>query len=159
MRPRPAPRPHRRPGVPLPNRNPDLTEATRILRAAGRPNAGILIDLLHFAPSGSSLAELRRLPPEWFHFAQVCDAPAGVPATTEGLIHTARAERLLPGEGGIDVRGVLAALPAGIPYALEIPHAARTAEAGARGYVHLAITAARRHLDALEAVPTQAATA
>lgn len=126
---------------------PDLTEATRVLRAANRPNAGILIDLLHFARSGSSLAELGQLPPDWFHFAHVCDAPAEVPTTTDELIHTARFERLLPGEGGIDVPGILAALPPGIPYALEIPHAARTAQVGAKEYARLAINGARAHLD------------
>jgi sugar phosphate isomerase/epimerase len=126
---------------------PDLSEATRVLRAAQQPNAGILVDLLHFARSGSSVADLRQLPSEWFHFAHVCDAPAGVPSTNEGLIHTARFERLFPGEGGIDVRGVLDALPAGIPYALEIPRAMLTAQVGAREHARLAITAARRFLD------------
>ena len=37
------------------------------------------------------------------------------------IIRTARDERLFPGEGGIDVRGILAAMPSDIPYALEIP--------------------------------------
>jgi sugar phosphate isomerase/epimerase len=128
---------------------PDLAEATRVLRAANRPNAGILVDLLHFARSSSSLAELRDLPPEWFHFAHVCDAPAITAATRAELIHTARFERLFPGEGDIDVSGILAALPAGIPYALEIPHAKRTDEVGATDYVRLALTATRRGLDPL----------
>ena len=92
---------------------PDLREATRVLRGANQPNAGILVDLLHFARSGSSVADLRQLPAEWFHFAHVCDAPSAVPTTNEGLIHTARFERLFPGEGGIDVHGILAALPPG----------------------------------------------
>lgn len=136
---------------------PDLTEATRILTAADRPNAGILIDLLHFARSGSSVADLRRLPPAWFHYAHVCDAPAEIPTTTDGLIHTARCERLFPGEGGIDTRGILAALPPDIPYTLEIPHTARTAELGAMAYIQLALTATRRHLDVPQAVPVHLA--
>ena len=131
---------------------PDLREATRILRAANQPNAGILIDLLHFARSGSSVADLRQLPTEWFHFAHVCDAPPGVPPTNEELIHTARFERLFPGEGGIDVHGILAALPPGIPYALEIPRATLVAQVGAKEHARLAITAARRHLDRTQAV-------
>ena len=130
---------------------PNLAEATRVIRAADQPNAGMLIDLLHFARSDSSLAELRELPPEWFHFAHVCDAPGQVPTTTAGLIHTARFERLFPGEGGIDMRGILAALPAGIPYALEIPRATLVAQVGAKEHARLAITAARSHLDAVPA--------
>ena len=125
---------------------PDLREATRVLRGADQPNAGMLIDLLHFARSGSSVSDLRQLPPEWFHFAHVCDAPPGVPPTNEGLIHTARFERLFPGEGGIDVDGILAALPSGIPYALEIPRATLVAQVGAKEHARLAITATRNHL-------------
>ncbi|WP_426512814.1 TIM barrel protein [Dactylosporangium sp. McL0621] len=126
---------------------PDLREAVRVLRAADQPNAGILVDLLHFARSGSSIADLRQLPPHWFHFAHVCDAPAGVPPTNEGLIHTARFERLFPGEGGIDVRGILDALPPGLPYALEIPRAMLVAQIGAKEHARRALSAARDHLD------------
>ncbi len=131
---------------------PNLTEATRVLRAADQPNAGLLIDLLHFARSGSSVDDLRELPTEWFHYAHVCDAPGEIPATTAGLIHTARFERLFPGEGEIDMLGILAALPAGIPFALEIPRAMLVAQVGAKEHARLAIGAARRHLDAAHLV-------
>jgi sugar phosphate isomerase/epimerase/4-hydroxyphenylpyruvate dioxygenase-like putative hemolysin len=130
---------------------PNLAEATHVLRTANRPNAGMLIDLLHFARSHSSVDELRQLPREWFHFAHVCDAPAHIPTTVEGLIHTARYERLFPGEGGIDVHGILAALP-DIPYALEIPRASLAAQVGERECLHLAINATRKHL-ARQALP------
>ncbi|MEV6487633.1 TIM barrel protein, partial [Actinoplanes sp. NPDC051633] len=125
---------------------PDLPSAVRVLRGAGQPNAGILVDLLHFARSGSSVADLRELPAEWFHFVHVCDAPPAVPATNEGLIHTARFERLFPGEGGIDVHGILAALPAGLPYALEIPRATLVAQVGGKEHARRAITATREYL-------------
>jgi len=130
---------------------PDLGEATRVMRGADQPNAGILVDLLHFARSGSSIADLHQLPPHWFHFAHVCDAPARVPSTNEGLIRTARFERLFPGEGGIDVHGILGALPPGIPYALEIPRATLVAQVGAPEHARQAINAARRYLDRVPA--------
>ena len=133
---------------------PDLAEAVHVMRSVNRPNAGILIDLLHFARSRSSIDELRKLPRAWFRFAHVCDAAAEIPATREGLIHTARAERLFPGEGGIDVRGILAALPPDIPYALEIPRVTLSALIGEKECARLALRAARRHLD--EAMAEQA---
>ncbi|WP_250032229.1 TIM barrel protein [Paractinoplanes maris] len=125
----------------------DLHEAVRVLRAAGQPNAGILVDLLHFARSQSDVRELRRLPAEWFHFVHVCDALAAIPATDEGLIRTARFERLFPGDGGIDVHGILDALPSGIPYALEIPRADSVASVGPKEHARLSLAAARRYLD------------
>ncbi|GIF23330.1 sugar phosphate isomerase/epimerase/4-hydroxyphenylpyruvate dioxygenase-like putative hemolysin [Actinoplanes tereljensis] len=124
---------------------PDLHAAVRVLREAGQPNAGILIDLLHFARSGSSIADLRQLPAEWFHFAHVCDAPPVVPPTVAELIHTARFERLFPGEGGIDINGILEALPPGLPYALEIPRATLVAQVGGKEHARMAIAAARKH--------------
>jgi sugar phosphate isomerase/epimerase len=135
---------------------PDLREAVRVLRGADQPNAGILVDLLHFARSGSSVADLRQLPAHWFHFVHVCDAPPGVPPTNEEIIHTARFERLFPGEGGIDVRGILAALPAGLPYTLEIPRAMLVAQVGAKEHARLALAASRDYLDAPLAAPAAA---
>jgi sugar phosphate isomerase/epimerase len=40
---------------------------------------------------------------------------------TEGLLFQARAERLMPGEGGLDLVGILGALPPDAPLSLEIP--------------------------------------
>lgn len=99
----------------------DLAAAVRLVGAAGRPNAGITIDSLHFARSGSRLDQIEECPPEWFRFIQLCDAPKRAPATREGLLYAAREERLFPGEGELDLVGLMRSLPAGIPIALEIP--------------------------------------
>src|SRR5262252_2821838 len=74
-----------------------LAEAARVVRAVNRDNAGILVDMLHFGRSRSSLDELAKLPREWFRFAHVCDASIEVPETMAGIIRTARDERLFPG--------------------------------------------------------------
>jgi sugar phosphate isomerase/epimerase len=125
----------------------NLAEATKVLRAVNRSNAGMLIDMLHFGRSDSRLENLARLPREWFRFAHVCDAAKEVPPTMEGIIRTARDERQFPGEGGIDVRGILACMPQDIPYALEIPRVALTKAVGPEEVARLAITVARSHLD------------
>ena len=128
----------------------NLAEAARVVRAVNRSNAGILVDMLHFGRSDSSLAELAALPREWFRFAHVCDAPSEVPRTLAGIIRTARDERLFPGEGGIDVTGILACMPQDIPYALEIPRVALTKAVGPEEVARLAIRVARSHLDESE---------
>jgi len=81
----------------------------------------VLVDALHFARSDSSLADIGAMPRHRLHYAQICDAPAEIPATTEGLIHTARCERLLPGEGGIDLAALFRTLPDDLPISVEIP--------------------------------------
>lgn len=126
---------------------PDLATATEVLEAVNRPNAGILVDMLHFGRSGSSLEQLSRLPRHWFRYAHLCDAPAEAPADKRGLIHAARCERLFPGEGGLGVREILACMPDDIPYALEIPRLSLARVLGIEEYVRVALDATRRHLD------------
>lgn len=124
-----------------------LAEAARVVRAVNRSNAAILVDMLHMARSGSSCDDLRKLPREWFRFAHVCDAEKECPPTLEGIIRTARDERLFSGEGTIDVRGILACLPDDIPYSLEIPRVALTRAVGPEEVARLAIRVAQSLLD------------
>ena len=125
----------------------NLAEAARVVRAVNRSNAGILVDMLHFGRSDSTLEQLASLPREWFRFAHVCDAAKEVPPTMAEIIHTARDERQFPGEGGIDVRGILSRMPQDIPYALEIPRVALSKAVGPQEVARLAITVARSHLE------------
>jgi sugar phosphate isomerase/epimerase len=46
------------------------------------------------------------------------------------MIHTARSERLLAGEGNIDVKGLFAALPQDLPVSVEVIHNERMAKHG-----------------------------
>jgi sugar phosphate isomerase/epimerase len=129
-----------------------LGSAMELVEAAGRPaNAGLLIDALHFARSASTLDDVRRVPREWLHYAQMCDAPAAIPATDDGLIHTARCERLLPGEGGIDLTSLFTALPADLPVSVEIPHDIRAPVLGALEWSRQALAATRRIIDKVQA--------
>jgi sugar phosphate isomerase/epimerase len=100
---------------------PDLAAAVRVGSAADRPNAGIVIDTLHVARAGTSIAELAAVDRRFLHYMQICDGPAERPATTEALIHAARSERLFPGEGELDLFGMLGALPADLPISVEVP--------------------------------------
>jgi sugar phosphate isomerase/epimerase len=99
----------------------NMASALRVLRAAGRSNSGLLVDAIHFFRAGDSLAELEKVPREYLHYAQLCDARPQAPADMQEIIRQARGDRLFPGEGGLDLRGLLAALPAGIPLSLEVP--------------------------------------
>ena len=110
---------------------PNAQVALRVVTAAGRPaNAGILVDALHFARSSSTLDDLRAIPPGLLHYAQACDAADGTGFTTDQLIHTARCDRLLPGEGVIDVAAIFAALPGNLPVSVEVPNHARAPRVG-----------------------------
>jgi len=93
----------------------------RVLRGAGTTNSGLLVDAIHFFRACDSLAELQKVPREYLHYAQLCDARPEIPTDLQEIIRQARGDRLFPGEGGLDLRGLLSALPAALPLSLEIP--------------------------------------
>ncbi|CAG4927257.1 sugar phosphate isomerase/epimerase family protein [Paraburkholderia saeva] len=109
----------------------NITQGARILKAAARPNAGLIVDPIHFDRAASSTDELRALPREYFGYLQFCDAPAKRPADLDTLLYQARCERMVPGEGGIDLAGILRALPDHLPVSIEVPaaHWAKTTPA------------------------------
>jgi sugar phosphate isomerase/epimerase len=120
----------------------DLSAAAAAVRDVNRSNAGVLIDTLHFFRSNSSIDELATLPAEWFRFVQLCDAPADAAPTVEGVIHTARSARSLPGYGHLPLPELLDHLPAG-PYSLEVPNDVLRRELGTTEYARLVLATAR----------------
>ena len=80
-----------------------------------------MIDSLHFDRAGVRPEEIDEYPPSWFRYIQLCDAPRRKPSDLHGLLYAAREERLFPGEGELDLLGVLRHLPRNLPVALEIP--------------------------------------
>lgn len=120
----------------------DLATAAAVVCEVGVPNAGLLVDALHFFRSPSSLDQLDELPYHWFHFVQLCDAPPVAPSTVAGLIHTARSARSLPGYGGLPLPALLDRLPAG-PYSLEVPNDVLRRELGTDAFARLVLTLAR----------------
>ncbi len=99
----------------------DLAGAGELVKASGRKNGGLVIDSLHFARAGCRAEELDQWPQEWFHYIQLCDAPAKAPTTVDGLIYAAREERLLPGDGELDLMGPMRHLPFPIVIGIEMP--------------------------------------
>jgi len=124
-----------------------LGEAAAVVAAANCPNAGILIDTLHFDRSRTKLGILAAFPRKWFHFAQICDAPAEYSTEESELIRIGRGGRLYLGEGGIDVAGITRQLPA-LPLSIEIPNSERLAQLGPEVYAQRCLDSARNYLAA-----------
>jgi len=119
-------------------------EALRLVKLAGCPvNAGILIDAVHFERSNTSIEDIRELPGRLLHYLQLCDCPSGIPATMDSIIHTARHERLLPGEGGIDLKALLSNTPADLPISIELPNDRRIPALGYEEWARRALVATK----------------
>jgi len=95
-----------------------VAKAKRILDAAGRDNAALLVDAIHFFRADNRFDELKGMR---LNYMQLCDAKAERPADMQEIIRQARGDRLFPGEGGLDLRGLMQALPGDLPISLEIP--------------------------------------
>jgi sugar phosphate isomerase/epimerase len=110
-----------------------LAQAARVLAAVDQPNSGIVIDPIHFDRAAESFDTIAQLPTEWLRYMQFCDAPAERP-DRDGMQFQARYERMVPGEGGLDLMGLLRAMPRDVPIALEVPmtELARTVAGAAR---------------------------
>jgi sugar phosphate isomerase/epimerase len=131
----------------------DCRTALRVVEASGAPNGRVLVDALHFARSSSTLYDIWGMPSERISYVQICDAPPEVPTTLEGMLHTARQERLLPGDGGIELLDIVAGLPADTPVSIEIPNVVRKAELGVAAWARLAVERTRDVLAHLPLAP------
>ncbi len=106
-----------------------LDDVLDIVRAANRPNGGILVDTLYLHLSRIDIGELLHVPPEWLHSLQISDCLPGIADTREGMIQLARDARLYPGEGWIDFAGIIERCPP-MNYSIELPNQSRVAELG-----------------------------
>jgi sugar phosphate isomerase/epimerase len=98
-----------------------LADAARLVKKSGCTNASVLVDALHYSRSGGSPSDIVGMDASLFKYAQICDAVAAIPSEPGDLIHEARTGRLLPGEGALPLRDLVAALPATIPLSIEAP--------------------------------------
>jgi sugar phosphate isomerase/epimerase len=86
---------------------PDIGAAWDVVRRSGRPNGGVSIDAWHLARSGGGPSSVASIPGDRILALQLCDAPRE-PETD--LTHASLHERRLPGDGDLDLPGLVRAL-------------------------------------------------
>ena len=120
-----------------------LDEVLDIVRAADRPNGGILVDTLYLHLSRVDLGELLHVPSDLMHLLHISDCLPGIADTREGMIQLARDARLYPGEGWIDFKGIIERMPP-VDYSIELPNRSRLAELGYEEHARRCLVHARR---------------
>jgi sugar phosphate isomerase/epimerase len=84
---------------------PSLAFTQAVVEASGARNVGILLDTFHFDRLGGTAEDVRRLPPGIIAAIQLSDRIPPV-EVNEGPLER---PRLLPGEGRIDLKGIVGA--------------------------------------------------
>ena len=98
---------------------PDLASALRALRHVDRPDFKLLIDTMHLVRSGAGAADIAALDPDLIGYVQVSDAPLA--PRFESYFEESMFERMVPGEGELALKDVIAALPGDRAYSVEVP--------------------------------------
>jgi sugar phosphate isomerase/epimerase len=97
----------------------DLDAGLAAIAHVGRSNFRLLIDTMHLVRSGSSPADLAAVDPGLIGYFQLSDAPLTPVIANYG--QEAMFERMVPGEGELPLREILAVVPAGVVVGLEVP--------------------------------------
>jgi sugar phosphate isomerase/epimerase len=100
----------------------NLAMAMAVLDAVAHPLRALLIDPIHVDRSGSTAAQITAVPRDLIPYAQFCDAPAKRPdpAKFDEIITDAIDLREQCGAGGLPLKAMYDALPAGIPLSIEL---------------------------------------
>ena len=96
-------------------------------------------------------AGVRNLDPKYFNFIHLCDGPAGPDGDPvldnikdELMLFTAREGRLYPGEGAMDIAGMVKGMPE-IPLSIELPNLKRIEELGVAGHAKRCLDTAKAY--------------
>ncbi len=100
----------------------DLSAAVAFVGAPGLEDAGVLIDALHFARSGSDVAEIGAVEDHLLPYCQICDSASAEPSDDHNAAVTeARTNRLAPGDGVLPLVELVRALPPTTAVSVESP--------------------------------------
>jgi len=124
----------------------NLAGVVEVLNQVNRQNAGILVDIHHFHRAGDKPEDLASLPREWFHMVHLCDAKAEIPANLDDMKHILREDREYPGEGGIDIKSILANLPQ-VPYSIELPKISFSDKHGYKEHARKCLDSSKKYLN------------
>ncbi|NLY36228.1 MAG: sugar phosphate isomerase/epimerase [Tissierellia bacterium] len=123
----------------------DLKESLEILDAIKRPNAFIMVDTLHAHRSNVTVDDLSKIDRNKFGFIHLCDGPAAIPSLEDSsMIGVAREGRLYPGKGGIDLKGMLLAMPPNA-ISIELPNSTEFQKRGAYGHAAECLRSAKEY--------------
>jgi sugar phosphate isomerase/epimerase len=127
----------------------NLAGAVDVLNQVNRQNAGILVDIHHFHRAGDNPEDLAKVPRKWFHMVHLCDAKVETPANLDEMKRILREDRDYPGEGGVDIKSILAKIPP-VPYSIELPKLFFSDKYGYKEHARKCLDSSKKYLNILD---------
>jgi len=131
----------------------NLQDDISLIDNLARDNVYVMVDTLHAGRAGVTAQELARTDRKYFRFIHLCDGPAFDGDVVldnikdDRMLYTAREARFYPGEGDIDIAGMIKAMP-DIPLSIELPNLENMGKLGAEGHARRCIETAKAYFAA-----------
>jgi len=132
----------------------NLQEDITLIDNLHRDNVFVMVDTLHAGRAGVTADELARTPRKYFNFIHLCDGPAGPDGDPvldnikdDLMLYTAREARFYPGEGCMDIAGMVKAMP-NIPLSIELPNLKEIEARGVAGHAKRCLEVAKAYFAA-----------
>ena len=126
----------------------NLQEDITLVDDLGRDNVFVMVDTLHAGRAGVTGAELARTPRKYFNFIHLCDGDPVLDNIKDDLmLYTAREARFYPGEGVMDIAGMVKAMPE-IPLSIELPNLKEIEARGQAGHAARCLETAKAYFKA-----------
>ena len=132
----------------------NLQEDMTLVDDLHRDNVFVMVDTLHAGRAGVTADELGRTPRKYFRFIHLCDGPAGPDGdpvlaniNDDLMLWTAREGRMYPGEGAMDIAGMVKAMP-NIPLSIELPNLKEIEARGRFGHAKQCLDTAKAYFAA-----------
>lgn len=117
-----------------------MRECFEIQDKVGAPNLKILMDMIYVHKTGVTPEDIRAADPGRFGVIHLCDWPADMAGRE--LVEVVRGGRAYCGEGVVDLKGILEALPANV-CSIELPNLAEIRARGRAGHAARCLETAR----------------
>lgn len=123
----------------------DDLSALEVLNAVQRPNARMVVDTLYVQRSQIPVERLKQIDPKLLGFIHLCDGPKGMPELNrDDAFEVVRGARLYPGEGVIDIKAIVEALPP-VNFSIELPNVKQVEQRGMAGHAAQCLKTAKAY--------------
>lgn len=124
----------------------NVTDMFQYIKSAKKDNVKLMVDMHHFYRANDSVAELSKIPAEYFRMAHLCDVPDKPVTSHDEMVRIMREDRAYVGEGLVDIKSILNAIPV-CTYSIELPNSAQVEKYGYKGHAQRCLDTCKAYVE------------